>query len=241
MSLTAAATRPDAPRAVHVLSSSRTTRSRRRLAPTPNVTDDVCGVGGAVRARPAGFPSAASHAAWPRPVQRAPSARRALTRRDGGGCRRCRRRVACRSETLPPTAPPPRVEWTKKAPDKQRDPVERRGPRRSPEWGNRHPPNGGRTSRTRRGGGGKIKRLPSVDNTVMRKKAGCYIGRHEWLGFRRPGGERYSACRYCLAERSVTPRRGGGRSRDVDGAEGDQPVDRGADASGARDQTSAAA
>ena len=144
------------------------------------------------------------------------------------------------SETFPPTAPPPRVEWTKKLLTSS-EILSSGVARGDPPNGVTAIPRRGRTSRTRGGGGGKIKRLPSVDNTVMRKKAGCYIGRHEWLGFRRPGGERYSACRYCLTERSVTPRRGGGRSRDVDGADGDQPVDRGADASGARDQTSAAA
>jgi hypothetical protein len=39
----------------------------------------------------------------------------------------------------------------------------------------------------------------------MRKKLGCYFGRHEWLEFRRPDGQRFSACRFCLKEKPDTP------------------------------------
>jgi hypothetical protein len=51
----------------------------------------------------------------------------------------------------------------------------------------------------------------------MRKKVGCYLGRHEWLGFRRPDGETFSACKFCLKDKRATSSREGVRSTSTHG------------------------
>jgi hypothetical protein len=128
------------------------------LAPFVNVADDVGGVGDAARARLAGFPSAASHAAWPRPVQRVRQL--AETSRKVGGGRRSAAASLPVGDTSPTRAPSLRrvgEEGSRQAARSCRAAEEaaspERGKPRSPEWG-RSPTTPGR---------GKKTRLPPVD------------------------------------------------------------------------------